>query len=89
MQIYCTFVVEILLKATGDAPIMEKRKWKLERTKTIGGVASFIKKYIKVDQNDSLVNPWLIYIADNTSAVIHALIEIDRCAVLIGSRLIL
>jgi len=46
--------VDILLKATGDAPIMKKKKWQVDRTKRISWVSEFIKKYIKSDPSDSL-----------------------------------
>ncbi|GFO02513.1 ubiquitin-like protein atg12 [Plakobranchus ocellatus] len=46
--------VDILLKHAGDAPIMNKRKWTVDRTKKISWVADFIKKYIKSDSTESL-----------------------------------
>jgi len=46
--------VDILLKATGDAPIMKKKKWTVERSKRISWVSDFIKKYIKSDPSESL-----------------------------------
>lgn len=46
--------VDILLKHAGDAPIMTKRKWTVDRTKKISWVADFIKKYIKSDPSESL-----------------------------------
>ena len=50
------FSVEILLKATGDAPIMKKRKWAVDQTKKIGWIIGFIRKYINADASDSLVS---------------------------------
>ena len=49
-------VVDILLKATGDAPIMKKKKWQVDRTKRISWVSEFIRKYIKSDPSESLVS---------------------------------
>ncbi|KAK8401006.1 hypothetical protein O3P69_002644 [Scylla paramamosain] len=46
--------IDVLLKATGDAPIMKKKKWAVEGEKRVGWVADFIRKYLKMDQNDSL-----------------------------------
>lgn len=46
--------IDVLLKATGDAPIMKKKKWAVERTKTMGGIAEFIRKYLKYSSSDSL-----------------------------------
>ena len=48
--------VDILLKATGDAPIMKKRRWTVEPNKKIGGVVQFMKKYLKYDASESLVS---------------------------------
>ncbi len=48
--------VDILLKATGDAPIMKTRKWAVDRTKKIGWIIDFIRKYIKGEPSDSLVS---------------------------------
>ncbi|BFZ17259.1 hypothetical protein BsWGS_20298 [Bradybaena similaris] len=46
--------VDILLKPAGDAPIMRKKKWTVERSRKIAWVAEFIKRYIKVEQSESL-----------------------------------
>ena len=48
--------IDILLKATGDAPIMKKRKWAVDKKKKIGWIIEFIKKYIKSEPHDSLVS---------------------------------
>ncbi|KAK3576528.1 hypothetical protein CHS0354_018023 [Potamilus streckersoni] len=49
-----TYKIDLLLKAAGDAPIMKKKKWAVERNKTVYWVADFIKKYLKCQQSDSL-----------------------------------
>ncbi|XP_022080545.1 autophagy protein 12-like [Acanthaster planci] len=46
--------VDILLKATADAPIMKKKKWAVDRTKKVSWVIEFIRKYIKCDPSESL-----------------------------------
>jgi len=46
--------IDILLKATGDAPIMKKRKWAVEPNKKIGSINEFIKKYLKCSSSESL-----------------------------------
>jgi len=46
--------VDILLKPAGDAPIMKKKKWTVDRSKRISWVSDFIKKYIKSDPSESL-----------------------------------
>ncbi|CAL1528823.1 unnamed protein product [Lymnaea stagnalis] len=46
--------VDILLKPAGDAPIMKKKKWTVDRTKKICWVSDFIKKYIKNEPSESL-----------------------------------
>ncbi len=37
------------LKSVGGAPILTRRKWALSRSKTIGYVAEFLKKHLKLD----------------------------------------
>lgn len=49
------FSVDILLKATGDAPIMRKRRWAVEPDRKIGCIMEFMKKYLKLDRSENLV----------------------------------
>jgi ubiquitin-like protein ATG12 len=49
------FSVDILLKATGNAPIMKKKKWSVEPDKTIGWIMEFMKKYLKLERSEQLV----------------------------------
>ena len=54
---YCVNVsVDVILKATGDAPIMKKKRWAIANTRTVGWVASFLKKFIKLPESDTLVS---------------------------------
>ncbi|XP_060532298.1 autophagy protein 12-like [Cylas formicarius] len=46
--------VDILLKPTGNAPIMKKKKWSVDSDKPIAWITEFIKKYIKLDPNEKL-----------------------------------
>jgi ubiquitin-like protein ATG12 len=48
-------IVEILLKAAGNAPIMKKKKWAVGYDKTIGWVIDFIKRYLKLEASQALV----------------------------------
>ena len=48
--------MDVLLKPAGDAPIMKKKKWAVERNKKIAYISDFIKKFIKMGQNESLVS---------------------------------
>ncbi|CAF3481926.1 unnamed protein product [Rotaria sp. Silwood1] len=41
--------IVFLLKAAGGAPILNRKKWALPRSKTIGHIAEFLKKYMKLD----------------------------------------
>jgi hypothetical protein len=50
------FAVEVLLKATGDAPIMMKKKWVVSPNNTIGWISEFIKKCIKLGAEERLVS---------------------------------
>lgn len=46
--------IDVLLRATGDAPIMKKKRWAVEGEKPVGWVSDFIRKYLKLDTSDSL-----------------------------------
>ncbi|RWS12726.1 ubiquitin-like protein ATG12 [Dinothrombium tinctorium] len=46
--------VDVLLKATGDVPIMKKKKWLIDANKTVLSVITFIKQYLKLDANEPL-----------------------------------
>ncbi|XP_019700545.1 uncharacterized protein LOC105190938 isoform X3 [Harpegnathos saltator] len=54
----CYKLVDILLKATANAPIMKQKKWSVCQDNPIGRISEFIKKYLKLDPNERLV---LIY----------------------------
>lgn len=67
--------VELLLKATGDAPIMKKKKFSVDPDKTIGWVITFIRRYLRLTGEDSL----FVYVnqafAPNPDQVIRNLVE--------------
>jgi len=46
--------IEIRLQAAGDAPIMKKKNYKVEGDKKISWILAFIRKYLKLEQADSL-----------------------------------
>ncbi|CAH0560557.1 unnamed protein product [Brassicogethes aeneus] len=46
--------VDILLKPTGNAPIMKKKKWTVDSDKPIGWIIEFIKKYLKIESKEKL-----------------------------------
>lgn len=48
-------IVDILLKATGDAPILKKRKWQVEGEKDVGFVINFVKQFLKLEKHENLV----------------------------------
>lgn len=50
------YEVDILLNATGNVPIMKKRKWAVEGNKPISSIMTFIHKYLKMDAEDKLVS---------------------------------
>nr|XP_023014487.1 autophagy protein 12-like [Leptinotarsa decemlineata] len=45
---------DILLKPTGNAPIMKKKKWAVDGDQKIGWIIQFVKKYIRLEQNEKL-----------------------------------
>lgn len=52
---FCLISVDILLKPTGNAPIMKKKKWAVDADKPIGWIIEFIKKYLKLEPQERLV----------------------------------
>ncbi|EFN62881.1 Autophagy-related protein 12 [Camponotus floridanus] len=46
--------IDILLKATANAPIMKQKKWSVYQDNPIGRISEFIKKYLKLDPNERL-----------------------------------
>lgn len=51
-----SFLVDVLLKAVGDTPIMKTKKWALERGRTVQSVSQFISRYLKLSANEQLVS---------------------------------
>lgn len=46
--------IEILLKATGDAPILKKKKWSVPGDRKISGIVDFLKKYLRCQPSESV-----------------------------------
>ncbi|XP_076756808.1 autophagy-related 12 [Xylocopa sonorina] len=46
--------IDILLKATGNAPIMKQKKWSVSQDYCIGRISDFIRRYLKLDTNEKL-----------------------------------
>nr|AWW05880.1 autophagy-related protein 12 [Nilaparvata lugens] len=46
--------IDVLLKATGNAPIMKQKKWTIDPDKKIAWIIEFVKKYLKFDPQESL-----------------------------------
>ncbi|XP_050521991.1 ubiquitin-like protein ATG12 [Daktulosphaira vitifoliae] len=46
--------IEILLKATGNAPILKTKKWMVEKEKTVAAIIEFLRKLLKLEPTDSL-----------------------------------
>jgi len=49
-------LVEVRLQAAGDAPIMKQKNYKVDKEKRIEWVLAFIRKYLKLEQGESLVS---------------------------------
>lgn len=56
-----SILVDILLKPTGNAPIMKKKKWAVDANKQIGWIMEFIKKYLKLEAEEKLVSIFPIF----------------------------
>ncbi|KZC13748.1 Ubiquitin-like protein ATG12 [Dufourea novaeangliae] len=46
--------IDILLKATGNAPIMKQKKWSVSQDFCIGRISDFVRRYLKLDSNEKL-----------------------------------
>lgn len=46
--------VEILLRAVGDAPVLKKNKFKLNRTQKIAFVSDFLRKATKCEEDERI-----------------------------------
>ncbi|CAK9834367.1 Ubiquitin-like protein ATG12 [Anthophora retusa] len=46
--------IDILLKATGNAPIMKQKKWSVSQDHCIGRISDFIRRYLKLDSSEKL-----------------------------------
>jgi ubiquitin-like protein ATG12 len=46
--------VEVILKAVGDAPIMKQRKYAVATNRNVAWILAFIRKYLKLQEEDSL-----------------------------------
>ncbi|XP_035734788.1 autophagy protein 12-like [Vespa mandarinia] len=46
--------IDILLKATGNAPIMKQKKWSVNQDNQIGKISDFIRKYLKLESSERL-----------------------------------
>ncbi|RWS30658.1 autophagy protein 12-like isoform X1 [Leptotrombidium deliense] len=46
--------VDLLLKATGNVPIMKKTKWQIDVDKSVLWVITWIKRHLKLDANEAL-----------------------------------
>ncbi|XP_016997058.1 autophagy protein 12-like [Drosophila takahashii] len=44
----------ILLNATGNVPIIKKRTWTVDPSKTVGWIQQFIHKFLKLDANEQI-----------------------------------
>ena len=48
-------LVEVRLMATGDAPIMKQKNYKVDQEKKVEWIIAFIRKYLKLEDAESLV----------------------------------
>jgi len=46
--------ISLFLKATSDVPIIKRKKWQVDENHTIKWVIAFIKKYLKLEERDTI-----------------------------------
>lgn len=51
------FSVEIRLQPTPGAPIISKKNYKVDSDRRIDWIITFLRRYLKMDQSESLVSP--------------------------------
>lgn len=56
LSINVFFLVDILLKATGNAPIMKQKKWTVIQDYQIGRVSEFMRRYLRLESSERLVS---------------------------------
>ena len=44
------------MQATGDAPIMKQKNYKVDAEKRIDWIITFIRKYLKLEETENLVS---------------------------------
>lgn len=49
-------LVDIILHATGSAPILKQKKWAVDQEKPISAIIKFIHKYLKLEPGEKLVS---------------------------------
>ncbi|XP_033751738.1 ubiquitin-like protein ATG12 isoform X2 [Pecten maximus] len=54
--------IDVLLKPAGDAPIMKKKRWAVERNKRVSWISEFIKKYLKLDPKNLWYDGLFLYV---------------------------
>ena len=52
---FSILIVDVLLKAVGDTPIMKTKKWAVDRGRTLQSLSQFISRFLKLDANEQLV----------------------------------
>lgn len=50
------YAVEILLKPTGSAPIINKNKWSLNAEKRVSYILYWLHSYFKLDAEEKIVS---------------------------------
>lgn len=71
--------VDILLNATGNVPIMKKRKWAVDQDKPIGWIMSFIHKYLKLEPQEKLVFYLTIFVSREFTDKTVVVVSVSLC----------
>jgi len=77
--------VDVLLKAVGNAPIIKQSNWSVNATNTIAWLTAFLRKYLKLGNDDSLfiyVNQCFAPSPDHTIATLYECFASDTKLVL-------
>ena len=54
-------VVTVSLKPAGNAPMLSKKKFLVERNRTVGWIHQWLKKHLKCEPDESIVSNYHVY----------------------------
>ncbi|KAI3380052.1 hypothetical protein SNEBB_002060 [Seison nebaliae] len=63
--------IEVLFKAVGDAPVLKKRKWAVDRKQKFEYIVTFLRRQLHIDEGGNI----FLYINQSFSPSLHTTLE--------------